>query len=206
MAADGAWPSIEKHGLLSTASLVERWEVESDLVRSTILDRPREDSTVIESVALGPATIRDQKAIHEPSLASSLIGMTVPEWLAMLNERVFFFVHATQLATLMRSRSYIKDAHTVLTIDTRRFVEAHENEIEITQMNSGFSQRHNAKRRGRATFVPLREFTHALRDISQRKTPWDISELCVRGAVQDIRDHVIRVERVRNGEVPTQIY
>ena len=84
MAADGSWPSIERHGLLSSAELVDRWELEP-IHRSRLLTERREDSHVLEHAIHGTAVVRDQKPIHEPSLAESLVGMTPADWYGELD-------------------------------------------------------------------------------------------------------------------------
>ena len=86
MAADGSWPSIARHGLLSTAALVERWEVASAGIRSSLLEQRRPDSVAIEHPEHGVAIVRDHKPINEASLADALIDMTSEQWFEVLNE------------------------------------------------------------------------------------------------------------------------
>jgi len=205
MAADGSWPSIERHGLLSATALVEKWDVSTADARSSLLDQVRVESTIIEHAAYGSAIVRDQKPIHEESLSEVLIDMTIPEWLAELNSRVFFFVQEERMSTLMNARSYRKDAHTIITIDTASFVAAHELDIELCAINSGFAQRHSKAARGRDTFKSIGEYRHPKRDLPRLSAKWDIAELCIRGGVLDIADHVTRVDRRRGSELLEQL-
>ena len=205
MAADASWPSIEKHGLLSTAALVDRWEINDPDARAALLQQRRDESRVIQHYAYGPATVRDQKPIHVESLATALVDMTVPEWLGVLNQRVFFFLQRERLSGLLNAGGYKKQAHTVITLDTASFVAAHEEEIELCAINSGFAQRHNKTPRGRGTFLPIADYKHPARDVVREKSPWDVAELCVKGGVGDIADHVIRVERMRGDDVLRRI-
>lgn len=203
MAADGSWPSIERHGLLSSAALVEAWEVAEPGIRSSLLEQRREESRVIEHPVHGAAVIRDQKPMHEPSLAEALDGMTASEWYGVLNARVFFFLQRERMLGLLSATSYKKHAHTVLTIDTASLVAAHEGEIELCAINSGFAQRHNKVRRGRETFQAIGDYQHPVREVASKRG--DVKELCVLGGVRGIREHVVRVERMRGGEVIERI-
>lgn len=201
MAADGSWPSIERHGLLSTAALVDRWAIEPVAARSSLLVQRREESQVIEHADFGMATVRDQKPIHEPSLAEALDDMTVAEWYGVLNERVFFFLQPERLHGLLNARSYKGSAHTVITLDTASLVAAHESEIELCSFNSGFAQPHSKARRGRRTFQAIAAYPHPERLIAKSVGQLDISELTVLGGVPDIREHVVRVERMQQSMV-----
>jgi hypothetical protein len=205
MAADGSWPSIRQHGLLSSERLLQEWEVPGP-ARDRALTEARRDSIRLEHPALGTAVVRDQKPIHVPSLQEALSDLTVAEWLRELNSRVFFFLYEEALSVLLKSPSYRNEAHTVLTIDTALFVTAHENEIELTTFNTGFAQRHNKKARSRESFVPLAEFSHPHRDVARvGSSNRDVVELCVKDAVSDIAAHVIRVDLRQGDEVIRRI-
>lgn len=201
MAADGSWPSIERHGLLSTAELVDRWAIGPTDARSSLLAHRREESQVIEHPEYGIATIRDQKPMHEPSLVDALDDMTVAEWYGVLNERVFFFLQPERLHGLLNARSYKGSVHTVITVDTASLLAAHESEIELCAFNSGFAQPHSKARRGRQTFQAIADYPHRERVTAKTAGQLDVSELCVLGSVPDIRDHVVRVERMHQSRV-----
>lgn len=198
MAADGSWPSIARHGLLSTAALVERWEIASLGIRESLLLQRRPEQVAIEHPEHGVAIVRDHKPIREAALTEALIDMTPAEWFEVLNERVFFFVQRMRLESLLGA--YKKEPQIVITVDTASLVAAHEEHIELCRINSGFAQPHNKVPRNRDTFLPIAEYPHP-----DRKRPSaqgiDLAELTVLGGVSDIADHVIRVERVFGGEV-----
>jgi hypothetical protein len=59
MAADGSWPSIERHGLLSTAAVLDRWEVSPETSKRLLTER-RDESEVLEHPEHGIAIVRDQ--------------------------------------------------------------------------------------------------------------------------------------------------
>ncbi|WP_202972909.1 DUF7002 family protein [Microterricola pindariensis] len=205
MAADGAWPSIQAHGLLSASALVERWGVSSDAARRSLLSERRAESQPIEHPELGTVVLRDQKPIHEPSLADSLDGLSVSEWYETLNSRVFFFPQRRRMLELLSARSYRNDVHTVVTIDTAALMAAYERDIELCAINSGFAQPHAKARRGTSTFLPIADYQHPSR-AEQRPNGNDVAELTVRGAVPDVARFVTRVERMQDGVLIEQLY
>ncbi|MGI9822206.1 DUF7002 family protein [Agromyces sp. Marseille-Q5079] len=203
MAADGSWPSIERHGLLSSTALAERWELE-DAHRARLLTERREESQVLEHQTHGTAVVRDQKPIHEPSLAEALDGMTPADWYRELNSRVFFFLRQQRLLELLGARSYRNDTHTVITLDTAKLVKRYGHSIELCAINSGFAQRHSKARRGPGTFQSIRDYRHPERD-EPRTSGHDVAELTVRGGVTDLSDLVIRVDRMHGPHVIERI-
>lgn len=205
MASDGAWPSIQRHGLLSAAALVDRWEVSRDATRSSLLSARRDESQRLEHAEFGTALLRDQKPIHEPSLAETLDGMTVADWYRTLNERVFFFPQRKRMLELLSARSYRNDIHTVITFDTAALVAEYEDVIELCAINSGFAQRHAKARRGADTFTAISAYQHPEREMP-RGTGHDVAELTIRGAVPDVARFVIRVDRMQDGAVVETIY
>lgn len=200
VAADGSWPAIERHGLLSPAALVTRWGVKQGAPQAAILGKRRGESRVLEHADYGTAIVRHQKAIHEPSLVDALDDMTPAEWYAALNDRVFFHLQPRLLRDLLNARSYRDDAHTVITLSTKSLVAAHEQEIELSAINTGFAQRHSKEPRGRDTFESIAGYRHPTRSHAVTKGQ-DIAELAIPRAVRDLRDHVVRVERMREGTV-----
>ena len=198
MGADGSWPSIARHGLLSTGALVELWQIASMGTRASLLEQRRADSVAIEHPEHGIAVVRDHKPINEASLADALMDMTREQWFEVLNERVFFFLQRRRLESLLGAHS--KAPQIVITVDTASLVAAHEERIELCRINSGFAQPHNKVARTRQTFLPIAEYPHAERQ-TPRASGTDFAELTVLGGVPDIAEHVIRVERVFGGEV-----
>lgn len=200
MSADGSWPSIARHGLLSTAALVEKWEA-PDPIRTELVATRRTESRLLDHPVHGAAVVRDQKPIHEPSLAEALDGMSPAEWYTELNSRVFFFLQERRLLELLGARSYRNHAHTVITIDTAELVRRYESSIELCAINSGFAQRHSKARRGTGTFQPIAAYRHPNRDEPRATGGYDVAELTVRGSVTDLDGLVIRVERMHGATV-----
>ncbi len=93
--------------------------------------------------------------------------MSVEEWLAELNSRVFFFGQRESLEGLLRSPSYRNESHDVLIIDMASLVARFGDQIEFTGMNTGFARPHNHQTRGRETFVPLDDYPHRHREVAR---------------------------------------
>jgi hypothetical protein len=55
-----AWPSVQRHGLLSTQKLIDLFGLDA-AERDRLLSAPRQQSTVLRAPGLPPAGIRDQK-------------------------------------------------------------------------------------------------------------------------------------------------
>ena len=91
MAEDHSWPSIERHGLLSTSALLDLYEI-SGAARRAIESARRASSVTITHQRHGTAVVRDQKPMHESALARCLDDeMTPAQWYRLLNAKVFFW-------------------------------------------------------------------------------------------------------------------
>jgi hypothetical protein len=198
MAEDGSWPSIQRQGLLSTKALVELFEIEEPL-RSQLLQCRRPKSMTITHPAHGTAVIRDQKPLNEKRLAGCLTDMTVPQWLDLLNSRVFFWLQKERLNRLLGAKAYRNSTHTVLVVDTARLLAAHRDKVTLSRLNSGTTAPF-AWPRGSDTFSTVVAYQHPHRQ-RPRKAASDIAELAVDGGIQAITDLVIRVEQRRGQEI-----
>jgi|SRR5580704_15638075 len=197
MAEVGSWPSIEKHALLSTSALLDVFEWPRE-ERNAIEAHRRPSKVTLTHPVHGEAVIRDQKPLNEKRLASCLSGgITVEEWLRLLNGRVFFWVEEARLDTLRGAEAYRAERQLVLTIDTRSLVEAHGARILLTHMNTG-ATRPFAHPRGRDTFCTIASYPF---DVRRR-----VVELTVDREVRDIVSHVLKVEEMGGDEPPLTIW
>src|SRR4051812_3683324 len=90
MAEDGSWPSIQRHGLLSTRALLDLFEVDEG-ERERHYSHHRPESVAIHHPKIGTAVVRDQKPMDDKGLIRSLTdGITPRQWYETLNDRVFF--------------------------------------------------------------------------------------------------------------------
>ena len=138
MAHHDALPSINRHGLLSTSALLDLFEVDGAR-RQEIETTMRRECIEIRHPEHGVAVIRDQKPImNDRRLEQSLGGTaTAAEFHLLLNSKVFFWVNSDRLVRLRGAVAYRGDRQLVLTLDTRRLVEAYGRRVMVCPMNSG---------------------------------------------------------------------
>lgn len=199
MAEDGAFPSIQSQGLLSTSALLDLYGVVGDK-RLVIEDRRRPESVTIKGNGLPDVVIRDNKPLSDAQLAKCLQdGISPSEWYRMLNKRTFFWLHRKRLWRLLRAKAYRSAPHTILTIDTASLIEAHRDRIRLSPINSG-STIMSAQPRGNATFLPIADYPYAERRKS-RAVENAVVELVVEDGVSDIMHHLIAAHRFSDGQL-----
>ena len=198
MATAGSWSSIRERGLLSTAALLDLFEVRG-AEREAIETLRRPESVMIRHPVYGEAVIRDQKPMTDAALARCVEGISVSGWLKMLNRRVYFWPDEERLLRLLSAKAYAGDEHCVLTLDTRSLVTAHAASITLSRINSG-SLLYNPPKRGPGTFQTIADcpFEDWCRRGS-RKTA--VAEVAVDYSVPDVAQHVIRVERRKGQDI-----
>ncbi len=190
MAAYGSWPSIKKHGLLSTSALLDLFEI-TDPLRTNLLTTQRRTSVPISHAIHGAAILRDQKPLSEKNLSRCLTDCDAPTWYRILNGRVFFWLNRERLLTLMSASEYVGKPHTVLEVATAKLLPECMDRIELAHMNTG-NTRPFPHPRGRSTFRNLSDYPYEDR---RRLAPYSaVVELTVAGGGQDIRDYVRKVE------------
>jgi hypothetical protein len=181
MAESGSWPSIQQHGLLSTAALLDFYNIpQAD--RVTIESQWRRKSITISSTQHGSAVIRDQIPMPPHKLHLSVKDMSVEEWYRLINSKVFFWVTGDRLNQLLCASQYRSRSHTVLTVDTKTLVQRYLQKIHLSAVNSGSTYFSNPER-GSSTFKPIGVFGSNI-----------IVELTVEHSIPDISDFVISVE------------
>ena len=184
MATLGSWPSIQRHGLLSTSALLDLFDVEEDR-REAIESRKRPESVVITHPQHGTATIRDQKPLHDSMLLRCLRGrVSVEDWHRLLNSRVFFWVDEKRLNDLRNARAYREQRQTVIFADTRQLVERYAPRVRLAHINTG-ATRSVSHFRDLETFKTIDEY-------DRRK----VVELTIDRIVPDLAEFVVRVEEI----------
>jgi hypothetical protein len=201
MANVGSWPSIRLHGLLSTEALVDLYGVDGKL-REKILRSRRAESIPLERAGLDRAVVRDQLPLREKTLENCLTDMTLEEWLATLNSRVFFWLDEPHLEGLLGARAYKEDAHDVITVDTATLVERDAARIRLSPINSG-STLYKPSPRGSQTFLPIADYPFAERRRARGQDA--IVELAVEGGVERIEEVALKAERRRCGGVIEEV-
>jgi hypothetical protein len=192
MAENDSWPNIRQSGLLSTASLTTLFEV-PEPERTQLLTEHRPRSVVLKHPMHGQVVIRDQKPLQPSKLERLLTDMSVAQWIRLLNGYVYFWLHPERVQRLLNARAYRNHAHLVLTVDTRSLVSAYEDHIYLSGINSGATPYLNGLR-GSTTFQRIIDFRHP-RPRSLHSPPKYVAELAVVGAIPDILEHVVEVQR-----------
>lgn len=201
MAEAGAWPSIERHGLLSTLALLDLFEVNGDRRRAILSDH-RPESIRIMHPQHGAAVIRDQKPMRESALRTCLRGMTPQQWYEILNSRVFFWVTGERVRTLLNARAYRNREHTVITIETAALLARYADRMSLSPINSG-STIYKPQDRGDETFRSFDQYPFEDRR-KLRGLRNAIAEAAVVYSVPDLREFVLRVEN-RKGDCSADV-
>ncbi len=203
MSERGSWPSIGRHGLLSTSALLDLYQVAEPL-RTAIESQRRPASVRLSDRCIGEAVIRDQKPMNDAALMRFLQGVSVPDWYRLLNGKVFFWLTRDRLFKLLNARSYRSAEHDVLEIDAAGLVNAHRADITLSPINSGSTLR-RAATRGRDTFLRIADCPY--NRLRQRGAPrLQVVELAVDYAVPDVVRFVRRVTRIRAGDCESVVY
>lgn len=199
MAERGSWPSIQRHGLLSTSGLLDLYGI-SGSKREAIEAQRRPTNVEIQRASLGRAVVRDQKPMDDLGLTRCLQdGLTPAEWYRLLNRKVFFWLTRERLLRLVGAKPYRSLEHDVLEIDARALVTAHREAITLSPINSGATKPYPAPR-GRSTFLPISHYPYA-EWRQKRKRGERAVELVVEHGVPDVSRFVRRVLVMRGEEV-----
>jgi hypothetical protein len=204
MAEPGSWEAIRRIGLRTTRQLVEECGLPPDAA-AEVLGRRRERAVLLRHPVVGPVTVRDQGPLVERNLARALSDTTPQEWLALLNDHAFFWLHPARLDGLLAARRYRDRAHDVLVLRTRDLLERHGDRVRITAMNTGATIFASSPPRGRDSFMRVEDFPFAERRRG-RALRDNAVELAVIDGVPDVADLVHRVERRRGGQEPEVLF
>jgi hypothetical protein len=153
MAAEEAWPSIKRHGLLSTTAVLDLAEIGGD-ERIRLEERRRPESVAI-TVDGREFVLRDQKPLNQAKLERCLVDMTVAEWLRMLNGKVFMWPARERCEQLLNARAYRDRTHTIIEFDTARLLERHD--VTVSPINAG-AVLYDPPKRGTFTFTTIDTF------------------------------------------------
>lgn len=196
MAEVGTWPSIRKHGLLSTKEVIQRANLSASNA-AALMSQHRPEKVAVNIPDVGSVLLRDQKPMAAARLRMALVDGTTPEeWYEIINSRVFFWARETRLLGLLNAREYRHLEHDVLTIDTASLLGSHAARTWLCHMNSGntFPIPHH---RGRGTFQRLADYPARKSGVPVK----EVVELTVEDQVGDLARHVVAVRRMRGAEV-----
>ena len=142
-------PSIQQHGLLSAADLADHYAFTPE-EREACLEKRRLCNQDLHGI-----TLRDQHAAPESKMKTCLVNVSIPDWLALLNSKIFFF---TELKKAQRmAETYADYQNILLEVDTQSLLDRHAAESFVCRFNSG-AVLFKPTPRGRASFIPMAEF------------------------------------------------
>ncbi len=196
MAEASMWPSIQRHGLLSTSALLDLYGV-AGTERRQIEHTRRAEFIAVRHPELGEVLIRDQKPMTDATLAPVLDdGLSPADWYALLNARVFFWVNEERLAGLLGA--YRHRDNLVLTLDTATVMSKHAARTTLSAINSGFSRRW-AVRRGRDTFRSIADYQLVQR-VDGKAVRRPVAECAVLGGVDNVLEALVGTRDVPKAE------
>ena len=181
-----SWPSIQRHGLLSTSALLDLFQV-SGPERQAIESEWRPESVPIQHPLHGVAVIRDQGPIKPKNLAPLLEGAAPSEWYKLLNSKCFLWATKERLCGFLNAKSYRNNVHDVLTVSTRDLFERHSERIFLTSFNTGAIGRARRRRCFNAF--------QSIKDFPLENRPKKVVEVAVDYHVPDIAQFTLSVEQ-----------
>ncbi|MFC7049588.1 DUF7002 family protein [Emcibacter nanhaiensis] len=188
MAWNKSWPTIKKHGLLSTNSLLELYEID-DSTKSIVATQHRPECVTIQSKHLPDAVIRDQIPMTDKGVIRALNGTMMPsEWYYLLNSMVFFWPTKSRLKTMISAKAYRDLNHDVLIVRTEPLVKEYVKRLRISPINSGCTKPF-AHPRSKNLFKDITSYPFSERK-SKYGTEKAIAEVCFLDAIPNIENFV----------------
>jgi len=187
--------SVETHGLLSTSHILNLMGEDERLER-------RPGPVPLAHSDYGKMVLNDHKPLNEKLLSACLDdGLTVADWIAILNERVFFWPNEKLTNNFLGARSSQGRSSDVLVFDTLGLARDCVERMSICPFNSG-ATRQSVPRRGHSTFTALgsmsyRKWQCLRREKGVIKGRDIIKEVTVMGSVPDAGAHLVEVIRHR---------
>ncbi len=199
MAYRGSWPSIKRHGLLSTRALLDLFGIRG-APRRKLESMHRPNSIKITHDVHGAAMIRDQKPMSDVGLKRCLTdGLSPADWYRILNRKVFFWLTIERLEKMMAARPYRDHQHLILILDTVGLVERHKAHVFLTAMNTGCTTPFPHPR-GEHTFLCLNSYPYE--DRVKRRLE-SVVELAVKYAVPDVLDFIVQTKLLSYSGIDT---
>lgn len=203
MAEPDSWSSIEQIGLRTTAQLVEACSL-SSRDRDALLLQRRPFSVAMEHPLVGAVTIRDQKPLALHNLR--LTDVTLEGFLHLLNTRVFLWTSPHRLLRLLSARPYRRAVHDVLVMDTASVLSSCGARVRLTGMNTGATIFPSAPPRGAESFYRVEDFPFFERSRMRKRLEDNVVEFCVIDGIDNVADHLIRIERRQGADVLDYLY
>lgn len=192
MAERNSWRSILRHGLLSTEALLDLFEVRGQLREKLLFER-RPESVRVDHPEHGSAVIRDQIPLRVGPLAECLIDMSIRDWLALLNRRVYLWPTLDRLRRFMSARAYRDREHDVLYFSTAALLERGVKGVYLAAINTG-STIYSPRPRGVETFHRIADYPFEERR-KLRGVQNAVAEVAIDREIPAVAEVLTRVER-----------
>lgn len=200
LAEEANWPAIEEQGLLPADMLISN-ALSAGVAAFNLKSVQRPRHTVLPT----GVHLRDQKPMPAAALASCLIGLTPPEWYALVNAHVFFWLDPDRLnrqRVACGARPQV-----VAVVHTATLLEHFAHIAFLTPFNIGYALRKPAKR-GEATLVPYDVWASSGWHTETRATGGKLrsrkhrpAELLIRGPVSGLERFVQSVVKLPAGKL-----
>ena len=144
----------------------------------------------------------DNSPLSEKALANCLVGMTVSQWLSLLNRKVFFWTEENYAQRLAFSVNNKQKDKAILVFDTKGLAEAHFDTLRLCPLNAGATRPNPslggiASLRGTKTFSLAKEHSYEeWRRLRGAKRPDKIKEITIEYAVPDAQQYVTDIQMV----------
>ena len=186
----GCWERIVRHGMRTAQQLIDAAALD-DRTRRELSERPRR-SQVELNVDGDSVVLRDQGPLFARKDLTPLLapGMTVADWIALLNRRVYLFAENKGRDKLSSKYAAQDGSQEIITIDPARLLDVAGERLEVADQNTGAIARVSHPYKDWHTFMPIGQFPD--------KRPKEITVLDGL-ATSDALDVVILVERVHAG-------
>lgn len=154
VAPPGSWNRIRREGFQTAAQLIDGAELdEADRLR--LHEEPRPAAVTLK-VGGDDVVIRDQALLAARNDPASILGdgLTVPEWVRLLNSRVYVFADRAAVDKYILKHG----PQDVLSISPLRLLEAAQWSIELANQGSGVVQNKAGVQKDRSTFQSITMF------------------------------------------------
>ena len=153
-----AWEGIRRLGFRTASQLIADADLD-DEDRSRLLTQPRRDSCrlIVHDMEV---VLRDQGPLFARRDLASIMGdgMSVTDWIQILNKRVYLFAHPAALNKVLDKYVDRDGGQEVITFDRRRLLEIYRNRIELSAQNTGAVARVIGPQKHRDTFKSIGAF------------------------------------------------
>ena len=136
LSAEGSWPGIQRHGLLSSKLILNKFGIDEKRLREIETHR-LSHAYPLHSEEYGSFVLRDRTTLSHAELTYALQGSCSSDhWINLLSQRVFLFAQKKSLENLLKAPLNCKLSHVVLEVETCKLFDRHASVIEVAEINN----------------------------------------------------------------------